>query len=88
MSAVASPRRYASSDARDLCGLLTCRVKRSLSRSVFTAPSLEHYKIDPSSLTESHAATIDYVMRPRPVECSAPLEARWRRARSTRAAGA
>ena len=47
----------------------------------------EHYKVDPATLTESHASTIDYVIARLQVECWGPSEVRWRRATSTQAMG-
>ena len=47
----------------------------------------EHYKIDPAKLTESHSSTTTMSFPQPPVECSAPSEVRWRRAKLTPAVG-
>jgi hypothetical protein len=39
----------------------------------------EHYKVDPTKPTESHALTIDYVISATAGECWALSEARWKR---------
>jgi hypothetical protein len=62
MATVAYTSRIVSNTGRAHCESPTLRAKpNQLPFSVHGAIA-EHYKIDPASLTESHAATIDYVI--------------------------